>query len=196
MKIAVFSGSFNPVHTGHAALASYMAQCAGGVDEVWMLVTPENPLKPVEGLLPDNVRLEMVRLVCDALPGLRASDFEFSLSRPSFTYRTLCALREAYPEHSFTLAVGSDNWLIFNQWRDWQRIIAEFGLIVYPRPGYEIEPSSLPEGVRWMGDAPQMEISSSWIRGQIALGRDMSYFLPSAVYEYIRKHHLYERRNP
>lgn len=159
---------------------------------MWMLVTPENPLKPVEGLLPDNVRLEMVRLVCDALPGLRASDFEFSLSRPSFTYRTLCALREAYPEHSFTLAVGSDNWLIFNQWRDWQRIIAEFGLIVYPRPGYEIEPSSLPEGVRWMGDAPQMEISSSWIRGQIALGRDMSYFLPSAVYEYIRKHHLYE----
>lgn len=196
VRIAVFSGSFNPVHTGHAALASYMAQCVGGIDEVWMLVSPQNPLKPSLGLLPDDVRLAMVRLVCDAVPGLRASDFEFSLPRPSFTYRTLCSLRESFPQHQFQLVIGSDNWHIFGSWRNPDEIIRQFGLIIYPRPGFFIDPTQLPENVEYLPDAPVIEISSTWIRQQLALGLDMNYFLPQSVYDYIVTNRLYGAAGP
>lgn len=191
MNIAVFSGSFNPVHTGHAMLASWCAQFCPQIDEVWMLVSPQNPLKQDSEMLPQEQRLEMVKIVADGCCGVRASDFEFHLPLPSFTYRTLCALRDRWPQHRFRLMTGSDNWLIFDRWRDADKIIKEFGLLIYPRPGYQLAPDSLPANVTYMADAPQIELSSTFIRQGLAASLDMNYFLPSAVYRYIQDNNLY-----
>lgn len=191
MNIAVFSGSFNPVHTGHAMLASWCAQFCPQIDEVWMLVSPQNPLKQDSEMLPQEQRLEMVKIVADGCCGVLASDFEFHLPLPSFTYRTLCALRDRWPEHRFRLMTGSDNWLIFDRWRDADKIIKEFGLLIYPRPGYQLAPDSLPANVTYMAAAPQIELSSTFIRQGLAASLDMNYFLPSAVYRYIQDNNLY-----
>lgn len=189
MKIGIYSGSFDPVHTGHAMVASYVAQW-GGVDEVWMLVSRQNPLK--DGRLPaaDSHRLEMVRMVAGKISGVRASDFELSLPLPSYTYVTLQRLKAAFPQHDFSLVVGSDNWDVFNKWRDSDRIISEFGVIIYPRPGYETPPG-FPENVEVLQDAPQVMMSSSFIRKAVAEGRDINFFVPCEVADYIESHKLY-----
>lgn len=191
MNIAVYPGSFNPVHTGHAMLASWCAQLCPGIDEVWLLVSPQNPLKRDLTMAPETDRLAMARLVADGCRGVCASDFEFALPRPSYTYRTLCELRRRWPQHSFRLLTGSDNWLIFDRWRDSQAIIREFGLLVYPRPGYPADTSALPDGVTWLADAPQIEIASTFIRRAIADELNMNYFLPAGVYKYILDKKLY-----
>lgn len=160
-----------------------------------MLVSPQNPLKQDSGMLPQEHRLEMVKIVADGSCGVRASDFEFHLPLPSFTYRTLCALRDRWPQHRFRLMTGSDNWLIFDRWRDADKIIEEFGLLIYPRPGYPLDPDSLPANAAYMADAPQIELSSTFIRQGLAASLDMNYFLPSAVYRYIQDNNLYTNGN-
>lgn len=191
MNIAIYSGSFNPIHTGHAMLASWCCQFCPDIDEVWLMVSPQNPLKRDKTSAPQEQRLEMVRIVAEGCTGVRASDFEFSLPLPSYTYRTLRALHERYPEHTFRLLTGADNWLLFDRWRDSQKIIDEFGLLIYPRPGYPVDTAVLPEGVRYLANAPQIEISSSFIRESIAASLNMNYFLPSSVYRYIIENKIY-----
>ena len=112
MNIAVYSGSFDPIHTGHAMLASYCAQYCDGIDQVWLMVSPQNPLKPVTTTAGERQRLDMARLVAEGCNGVYASDFETGLPRPSYTYHTLCALRRQMPQHHFRLMIGSDNWLM------------------------------------------------------------------------------------
>lgn len=185
MNIGIFSGSFNPVHIGHLALANYLCEYEG-LDQVWFMVSPRNPLKEADELMDDSLRLKLVQLAVEGYPKFRASDFEFRLPRPSYTVHTLDELRRAYPQHVFHLIIGSDNWLLFPRWRESERILATTPLIVYPRPGYPVDPQALPPTVR-MTSAPVFEISSTFIRQAIAEGRDIRYFLHPRVYEALCK---------
>ena len=183
MRIGIFGGSFNPLHLGHTALAAYICE-HGLVDEVWLMVSPQNPLKRDLTLLDENERLAMARLAVAPYPMLKACDFEFNLPRPSYTYHTLQALREAYPEHEFSLIIGADNWVSFPRWKASNEILARHHLLVYPRPGYEIDESTLPPSVQKI-NTPLIEVSSTFIRESLAQGKDVRYFLHPKVWEKI-----------
>lgn len=180
-KIGIYSGSFNPVHIGHLALANYLCEFEG-VDEVWFLVTPHNPLKEQGELMDDGLRLRLVQLAVEGYPRFRASDFEFHLPRPSYSIHTLEALRRSYPDTEFTLIIGSDNWLCFDRWFEAKRIVSEFGLLIYPRPGFEVDEAMLPPHVR-MVHAPCIEVSSTFVRQALRQGKDVRFFLPAKVYD-------------
>ena len=183
-KIGIYSGSFNPVHIGHLALANYLCEFEG-VDEVWFLVTPHNPLKEQGELMDDGLRLRLVQLAVEGYPRFRASDFEFHLPRPSYSIHTLEALRRSYPETEFTLIIGSDNWLCFDRWFEAKRIVSEFGLLIYPRPGFEVDETMLPPHVR-MVHAPCIEVSSTFVRQALRQGKDVRFFLPAKVYDEVK----------
>lgn len=193
MVTVVYSGSFNPLHTGHAILASWVTQYCPEVEEVWLIVTPCNPLKDTNPGATDADRLAMASLVAEKIPGVLASDFEFSLPRPTYTYSTLKALAHRWPERDFRLLIGSDNWHIFHKWKDYDLILKEFGVYIYTRPGFHVEPENLPPGAKLLTGAPQIELSSTFIRDGIAKGNDMNYFLPEPVYDYVRSHGLYAK---
>ena len=163
MKTGIFSGSFNPVHIGHLALANYLCEYEG-LDEVWFLVTPHNPLKEEDELMDDAFRLKLVQLAIEGYPKFKASDIEFNLSRPSYTIHTL------------------DNWALFPRWYQSERILAENHILVYPRPGYPVSSDSLSENVK-VASSPTFEISSTFIRRAMEEGKDVRYFLHPAVYE-------------
>lgn len=192
MNIGVFSGSFNPIHIGHLVLANYITEFTD-IDEIWFLVTPQNPLKENADLIDEDLRLKMTQLALEEYPKLRASDFEFSLPRPSYTISTLEALREKHPEHTFSLIIGADNWEVFDRWRDFEDIIKDFKIYVYPRLDYRISiPKKLKEKVEAL-DSPIIEISSTFIRSSIRKGKDMRAFVPCCVYEYIKEQDLYKK---
>lgn len=192
--IGILGGSFNPVHIGHVMLADYIAQFseADPVDEVWLMLSPLNPLKTrPEELVPETDRMAMLRLACDMSPRLDACDIELSMPRPSYTIDSLNTLAALYPDCRFSLIIGSDNWAIFDRWRSYREIIMRFPPVIYPRPGYEVDAASLPEGVTMIPDAPVTDISSTMLRRAIAAGKDMTCFLPAGVAEYIRLNNLY-----
>lgn len=186
--IGILGGSFNPVHIGHMMLASYLVQW-GYVDKLWLTLSPLNPLKEPGGLLPDMKRLAMLTLASKGAPDIDICDIELAMPRPSYTINTLDLLAERNPECRFKLVIGSDNWRIFDQWRQAQRILDEYGVLVYLRPGYPV----VNEHVAGMEvvDAPMAHVSSTFIRNAIARGRDMGYFLPQGVYKYILDNKLY-----
>lgn len=188
--IGVYGGSFDPIHTGHAMVANYVAQW-GGVDEVWLMVSRQNPLKDGHAPSSDDIRLEMARCVASRCDKVKVTDFELSLPLPSYTYVTLCRMRERWPGHQFRLIIGSDNWHEIGRWRHPDRIINEFGLIIYPRPGYPLA-GVLPEGVTVMDGAPLAMISSSFIRDAVARGRNVNYFVPCDVVDIIKENNLYK----
>ncbi|MDE6296247.1 MAG: nicotinate-nucleotide adenylyltransferase [Muribaculaceae bacterium] len=189
MNIVVFGGSFNPVHTGHAMMASVVASL-NDVDEVWMMVSPQNPLKISKELMDENDRFRLVKMVADISNSVVASDFEFTLSRPSYTYKTLKALKENFPEHNFKLLIGSDNWKDFNLWRDTDKIIKEFGVIIYQRPDVPVS-GPFPEGVRLLDNVPMMLISSTYIREALKQGRDVRFMVPDIIYDELKNIHDY-----
>lgn len=187
MKIAVYSGSFNPIHKGHIAIARQVIR-QGYAQQVWLIVSPQNPLKSPMELWPEADRFKMVQLATENEPGLIASDFEFTLPRPSYTIDTLAALREQFPEHDFTLLVGGDNLDLFHRWRDHKRILNEFGLMVYPRPGYENQATFDHPNIKRI-NAPFLEISSTEIRNRLANNLSLSELMPEAAAAYLRTLH-------
>lgn len=180
MNVGIFSGSFNPIHIGHLALANYLCEY-GYVDEVWFLVSPRNPLKQDALLMPDELRLELVKIATEGYPCFRASDFEFHLPRPSYTVHTLEELHKAYPADTFHLIIGADNWQLFPRWREHERIIRENHILIYPRPGYPVNKETLPEHVQ-LTDAPVFDISATFIREAMKAGKDVRYFLHPQVW--------------
>lgn len=186
--IGILGGSFNPVHAGHMMLASYLSQWKY-VDEVWLTLSPRNPLKEPGELLPDMKRLSMLNIAVKGAVGIDICDIELTMPKPSYTINTLDLLRERYPEYRFKVIIGSDNWRIFDQWRASRRILDEFGVLVYLRPGYPVERRHV-DGLEVV-DAPMMNVSSTFIREAIARGRNMNYFLPAGVYKYIVDNRLY-----
>lgn len=188
--IGIFGGSFNPVHIGHMMLASYLTQW-GYVDEVWLTLSPLNPLKNADELLPDIKRLAMLSIAVKGAENLDICDIELSMPKPSYTIDTLRVLSERYPEYRFKLIIGSDNWQIFDRWRSAQQILDDFGVLVYLRPGYPVEKNHI-DGMEVV-DAPMAHVSSTFIRQAIAKGRNMNYFLPAGVYKYILDNKLYRK---
>lgn len=189
MTIGIYSGSYDPVHIGHTMVASWIAQ-TGLVDRVWLLVSPLNPLK--QDAAPHATaaeRMEMLRIATCGDRRLHCDDIELHLPQPSYSYRTLCTLREMYPQHTFRLIVGSDNIRVFDRWKYPERILSEFGVIVYPRPGYEV--TELPEGAVMADGCPVCDLSSTFIRRTIADGGDVRYYVPCNVAKYIEAHNLY-----
>lgn len=190
MKIGIFSGSFDPIHTGHAMVSNYLSQYCG-LDKVWLMPSPLNPLKQGTRPADEAHRLDMCAIVARKCASVEVSDFEFGLPRPSYTWRTLQLLREAYPEVEFSLVIGSDNWLVFDRWRNYEDIVREFPIIIYPRPGYPVG-GELPGSVTLLSDAPQALISSTFVREGLKEGKNMNYFLDPEVTDFIKKHRLYE----
>ncbi len=186
-------GTFDPVHNGHLMVASYLCR-SGLFDEVLMVVSPRNPLKANAAEVSDTDRMRMLEIATDGDCRVRPCDVELRLDPPYYTIRTLRHLAEEHPECAFRLVVGADNWQIFDRWYCADDIIREFGVTVYPRPGYPTpEAESLPENVDAV-DAPRLELSSTFIRSSLADGRSMRYFLPDGVMHYIARHNLYGYR--
>ncbi len=186
--VGILGGSFNPVHIGHLILASFLVQW-GYVDKVWLTLSPRNPLKDPSALLPDTKRLAMLNIALKGARDIDVCDIELSMPRPSYTVNTLDTLASKYPDKQFRLIIGSDNWAIFDRWRDPQRILDHYGVIVYPRDGYPV--SHHIDGMEVV-KAPLVDISSTFIRNSVARGRDVSYFLPPGVFKYITDHKLYQ----
>ncbi|MDR1717398.1 MAG: nicotinate-nucleotide adenylyltransferase [Prevotella sp.] len=191
MNIGIFSGSFNPIHIGHLILANYIVEFTE-IEEVWFLVSPQNPLKSENELSDEHIRLEMTELALAKYTKLKASDFEFSMPIPSYTVNTLDALRNEYPGHNFTLIIGADNWNVFESWREYDKILENYKIKVYPRLGYRITiPTKLRDKVEAL-DSPIIEISSTFIRDSIAGEKDIRAFLPDDIYDYILNKGLYK----
>ncbi len=189
-RTALFFGSFNPIHVGHLIIANTMLQ-QDGVDEVWLVVSPQNPLKERASLLADHHRLQMARRAVDDNYGLRVCDIEMHLPLPSYTVVTLAALGEKHPDREFCLIMGSDNLQSLHRWRNYEYILQNYRIFVYPRPGSEQCPLRDHPSVT-MVDVPMMDISSTYIRSQIKEHRDVRYLLTEPVYKYLTEMHFYE----
>ena len=192
-SIALFFGSFNPIHVGHLIIAETMQQ-QEGIDEVWFVVSPQNPLKERSTLLADHHRMQMVRRAIEDNYRLRACDIEMHLPVPSYTVVTLAALGEKYPDREFCLIMGSDNLESLHRWRNYEYILENYKILVYPRPGSERCARREHPNVT-MVDVPMIDISSSYIREQIAAGKDVRYLLTEPVYKYLTEMHFYEGVN-
>src|SRR5215203_3377614 len=177
MKIGLYFGSFNPVHAGHLIIANHIRQQAR-LNQVWFVVSPQNPLKPSAALLNEFHRLALVQLAIDDEPGLKASDIEFRLPRPSYTADTLAYLQEKYPQHEFSVIMGSDSFQNLSKWKNPQYILKHHVIYVYKRPGFDVTlDEDMKTNVRVL-DAPMLEISATHIRNNIKQGRSIRYLVP------------------
>ena len=189
MKIGLFFGSFNPIHIGHLIIASIMAETTD-LKKVWFIVSPQNPFKPSKGLLHEFDRYDMVRAAVYDSFKLEVNDIEFHLPKPSYTIHTLVHLSEKHPDKSFRVIIGEDNLHSFTKWKNYQRILDDYGLYVYPRPG--AQPSDLKTHPNvTMVDAPMLDISATFIRNCIRKNQSIRYLVPDAVEEIIRTKGFY-----
>ncbi len=189
--VGLFFGSFNPIHVGHLIIANHMAHYTS-LDEVWFVVSPQNPFKEKKSLANMYDRLEMVSLAIQDGDRLRASDIEFNLPQPSYTIDTLIHLKERYADYDFSLIMGEDNLASFQKWKNADIILRDYKILVYPRPAYDAgELANHPSVTRT--ETPQMELSSTAIRKAIQAGKSVQFMTPDAVIDFIDKKGLYSR---
>lgn len=189
MNIGLYFGSFNPIHIGHLIVGNHVANHTD-MQQVWYVVSPQNPLKPSAGLLNEYHRLHLVRLAIEEEPKLKASDVEFKLPRPSYTIDTLTYLREKYPQHQFSIIIGSDSFQNLPKWKNFDLLIKEYPFIIYKRPGFEINDT-------WNArvtilDAPMLDISATAIRNNIREGKSIRYLVEEKVREEIEGNNYYK----
>lgn len=181
IRTGIYGGSFNPIHNGHIAIARAMLDC-DAVDEVWLMVSPQNPLKQSADLLDERLRLDMTRRATADIPCVTACDYEFHMPRPSYMWHTLQSLSRDYPDREFTLLIGADNWQVFDRWYHADDIIAHYPIRIYPRRGYDIEVSTLPHNVKLV-DTGLYDVSSTMVRERIRRGEDVSQLIPASIME-------------
>ena len=191
MITGLYFGSFNPIHIGHMAIANFMIEFSD-LEQLWFVVSPQNPLKEKKSLLKDYHRLEMVNLAVEKDDRFRASDIEFRLPTPSYTIDTLAYLEEKNPNREFQLVMGADGLWTFHKWKHAEQIIEKYHRLIYPRPGVELETISRQPNATIV-KAPLMEISSSFIRNAIREGKDVRHLMPAKSYQYMRDMHFYEK---
>ncbi len=190
MRIGLFGGSFNPIHNAHIALAKTICKEAK-LDEVWFMVSPQNPLKQAEDLLGENERYEMVKLALESEEKvLKASNYEFHLERPSYTWKTLRALKKDFPQHEFSLIIGGDNWVRFPRWAHSEEILANHNIYIYPREDSDINEALLPKNVHLV-HTPKINITSTMLREMVKNGNDISAYVPEVVAKTIAEKKYY-----
>jgi nicotinate-nucleotide adenylyltransferase len=196
-KIGLYFGSFNPIHIGHMAIAGYMTEFTG-LNQIWFVVSPCNPLKKKETLLAGYHRLYMTQLAIGDNDKLKASDIEFNMALPSYTIDTLTYLNEKHSDKEFCLVMGEDNLYTLHKWKNAEELTRKYPIYYYPRQD-TLKPSSpildriLSTAEIHRSDAPMMDISGTFIRNGIKHGKDMSYYVPAAVWKYIKEMHFYEK---
>lgn len=191
MEVGLYFGSFNPIHVGHLVIANYLLEFSP-MNELWFVISPQNPLKEKASLLDDYQRLRLVELAIEDIPHFRASSIEFSLPQPSYTVNTLAHLADKYPSYSFSLIMGGDNIQSFYKWKNYQRILENYKIYVYPRPGYDIPEEFGKNPNVFVVEAPLMEISSSFIRQCIKDGKCVQGFMPQSSWKYLDEMNFYK----
>jgi len=192
MKIALFFGSFNPVHIGHMAIANYMLEFTE-MEQIWFVVSPQSPFKQKKSMLSEYNRVDLIhQAIGKNTTKYKVSDIEFNLPKPNYTINTLVYLQEKYPNNEFSLIMGEDNLESFQKWKNWEQIIENYKLLVYKRLNCEKSILKNHKNVKIV-DAPLMEISSSFIRESIKANKDVRYFLPEKVFETIDKMNFYKK---
>lgn len=189
-KVGIYSGSFNPIHHGHVMLANYLVEFSD-LDALWFVVTPQNPLKKKDDLLEDDERLKMVQLAVGDDPRFCVSDIEMHLPTPSYTINTLTMLSEQYPDCQFVFICGMDSLQNLKRWREYQKILDNYEILVFPREGYDGGELLDCPSVTVL-KTPVLEISSSFIRQCIKEGRDVRHFMPEKAFLYMKENHFYE----
>lgn len=189
MKIGLYFGSFNPVHIGHLIIANHIVTNTD-LQQVWLVVSPHNPLKQSASLLNEYHRLHLTRIAIEGEKNLKVSNVEFSLPKPSYTIDTLIYLEEKYPEHQFAVIMGSDSLLNISKWKNYKELLKNYSLYIYKRPGFNIEVNGTSKIN--VVDAPLLEISSTHIRKLIKENKSIRYLVPDLVMEEIEKYGYYK----
>ena len=179
IRTGIFGGSFNPIHNGHIILARQLKKQAA-LDEVWLMVSPQNPLKQHADLLADEARMEMARKAVEGEEGIMACDYEMHLPRPSYTWNTLQALRHDFSDREFVLMIGGDNWERFPRWYRADDIVSHYRLVVYPRRGSDIDTATLPPTVQVV-EAELLDISSTDVRRRVRQGKTIAGMVPDSI---------------
>ena len=190
MNIGLFGGSFNPIHNGHVWLVKALLR-ETGLDEVWFMVSPQNPLKQNRQLLDDSQRFRLVQLALEDEPRLRPCDYEFHLPKPSYTWNTLQSLKKDFPEHRFTLLIGGDNWQLFDQWYRYEDLLREYPIVVYPRQDANPDDMQTAFPNVTFVKVPLINISSTMIRERLRQGKSVRGLVPGHVASVIEQEHLY-----
>jgi len=192
-KIGLFFGTFDPIHNGHLQLATYFSEQTD-LDEIWFVITPQNPFKQETKSLPNEDRLALVKKAIEGCPKLQISTVEFDLPQPNYTIHTLTKLKKQYPQHTFVLLLGADNMTAFDRWKDYDQILSQYEIYVYPRTTVNSIPQKFQNHpkISWT-KAPKIELSSSQIRMGIQEGTDVSPLLPKSCWNYLMKNKLYRK---
>ena len=189
MKIGLYFGSFNPIHIGHLAIANYILEYSE-LEQIWFVISPQNPFKEKKSLLKDFHRFELLYRAIEENDSYRVTDIEFKLPQPSYTIDTLAHITEKHPKHEFSLLMGSDNITSFHKWKNYEQILEHYSLYVYPRTNYKGSKFDQHKKVHFI-HAPQIEISSSFIRNAIKEGKEIPFFMPTEAYNYMREMNFY-----
>ncbi len=190
-KIGLFFGSFNPVHNGHMIIANYILEFSD-LEQIFFVISPQNPFKKKSGLLEDYHRLALVREAIGDNDKYHACDIEFKMPKPSYTIDTLTYLKEKYPDKKFSIIMGSDNLKNFHKWKNYNQIIENYTVIVYPRPGFKEEDIKKTVNIKII-NAPLMEISATFIRNAVKEKKNIQYFMPERAWKYLKEMHFYEK---